>query len=237
MLVVITNRNFLPAIARNKIYVKKLNDLGFNPSQLDLSNTFRLFYNRLFKLAPKLEAKYDAFSKRAKPTPTTKLICAQIRIGGKFYDRTLWKDVTFQTISNAQLYWRLIREKLIPIIGVDGFVDEFDDYRIFLTTDNENVHRSFLSEFGSEKLVYNEGSFNHIDMINYSEDPNNCEPSEKSVLDFHALQLCDAAVITNTQFGSFGMLLRPNPTKEVYSYDTEIKQFVQMNYLEQYTAV
>ena len=78
MLVVTTNRNFLETIARNPSYQSKLRALGFDPTRLDMPYTFGTLYRRLFKLTPHLQQKYEQFICRAKPTPTTKLICAQV---------------------------------------------------------------------------------------------------------------------------------------------------------------
>ena len=99
------------------------------------------------------------------------------------------------------------------------------------------VHGRFVKEFGKEKIVYNEGPFSHIDLISYSKntDFNNCESSEKTILDFHALQLCDSAVITNTQYGRFGMWLREDPSKDVYIYDTYDKDLYKIESMEDYS--
>ena len=72
-------------------------------------------------------------------------------------------------------------------------------------------------------------------MIQYSRKPNDCESSEKTILDFHAFQLCDSAVITNTQYGRFGMWLRADPSKNVYVYDTYEKKLYKIESLEDYS--
>ena len=98
------------------------------------------------------------------------------------------------------------------------------------------VHDRFVKEFGKDKIVYNKGAFNHIDMISYSRNSSDCESIEKTVLDFHAFQLCDSAVITNTQYGSFGMWLRSDPLKDVYVYDTQRGRFFKIEFMEQFRA-
>lgn len=80
LLIVTTNRNFLKSIAKNKLFEPKLRSLGFDPARMDLPYTFGTLYRRLFKLPARLQVKYDEFKKRAKPTPETKLICAQVYI-------------------------------------------------------------------------------------------------------------------------------------------------------------
>lgn len=58
-------------------------------------------------------------------------IINQVRIGGKFYERILWKDVSFQSTQNAKRYWQIIREKLLP--------QRNESYRLFLSTDDQKV--------------------------------------------------------------------------------------------------
>ena len=83
MIVLQTNRNYFETVAKNPVYIDKLKSLGFDPDKFDLAYTFRLVYNRLFKLPPRLKQRFDEFIKKAKPTADTKLFCAQVRIGGR----------------------------------------------------------------------------------------------------------------------------------------------------------
>lgn len=73
----------------------------------------------------------------------------KIRIGGKFYERTLWKDVKFQSAENARVFWSLIRNKLIPdVLGkTTNITNNENSYRIFLSTDDKIV------KFQIKKLI------------------------------------------------------------------------------------
>ena len=106
LLILHSNRNYFETIAKNPLYTKKLVELGFDPDHLDLPYTFRTLYNRLFKLSPHMQRKYDEFLKIARPTPKTKLICAQIRIGSSQFinssDLRIDKDIYFQPVSNSK---------------------------------------------------------------------------------------------------------------------------------------
>ena len=148
---------------------------------------------------------------RAKPNNETKLICAQIRIGKhQHFYKTNYIDIYAQSEENAKRYWKIIRENFIANISNQN-------YRIFITTDSEFVHTEALREFGMDKIVFNEGPFNHVDFLENTQD--NCFSVEKSILDFHSLQNCDMAVISRSQFGRFGLWNRENPLKEVYEYN------------------
>lgn len=214
-----SNRNLAESIAQNKnpnIY-HKVKALGFVPENIDLPHTFKYLYNHLFKLAPRLEEKYQKFLLKAKPTNDTILICAQVRIGGykHFYYRNYF-DLMSQKVENAQRYWNLIKEKFLANISSEK-------YKIFITTDNEQVHKDALREFGSNRVVFNEGPFNHVDYIENTN--NDCTNSEKAILDFHSLQNCDMAVISRSQFGRLGLWNRDDPLKNVYAYNTDKEEF------------
>jgi hypothetical protein len=214
-----SNRNLAESIAKNKnpnIY-NKVKMLGFEPEKFDLPYTFRYIYNHLFKLTPHLEKKYQEFLAKAKPTNDSVLICAQVRIGGykHFYYRNYF-DLNSQKVENSKRYWNIIKEKLLPNINHNNF-------KIFITTDNQLVHDDALKEFGSDKIVYHPGPFNHVDYIENTKD--DCTNSEKAILDFHSLQNCDMAVISRSQFGRIGLWNRKNPLKEVYAYNTDKEKF------------
>ena len=107
-----------------------------------------------------------------------------------------------------------------------------NNYKVFLTTDNPTVYDDFLKHFG-RKLIHNNGPFNHIDFIEFSKDLNDCSSIEKSVLDFHCLAECDAAVISRSQFGRMGIWRRKDPIKDLYTYNPLTDEFVEIKHLDQ----
>ena len=131
-------------------------------------------------------------------------------------------------IIKTQRYRDLIDEKFLSKETVKG-----GKFKIFLTTDNEEVYKDFKSHFGNE-LVHIDGPFNHIDYVPFSSDPNDCSMSEKSVLDFHVLAECDGAVISRSQFGRMGMWRREKPDKDVYAYNTDLDRFIKIEHISQY---
>lgn len=219
LIVLKSNRNLAESISKTihssiRARVKKL---GFDPQKLDIPYTFKHIYNFLFKLTPHLNLKYKSFLSKAKPHNDTKLICAQIRIGKHrhFYKRK-YVDIYAQSESNSKRYWDIIREKFLAHMLSEN-------YKIFITTDSEMVHQEALREFGIDKIVFNEGPFNHVDFLENTQD--DCTNIEKSILDFHSLQNCDMAVISRSQFGRIGLWNRDNPLKEVYAYNNELDKF------------
>jgi len=98
-------------------------------------------------------------------------------------------------VENSKRYWHIIKEKFIPNIINKKF-------KIFITTDNQQVHNDAVKEFGSNQIIYHQGPFNHVDYIENTKD--DCTNSEKAILDFHSLQNCDMAVISRSQFGRIG---------------------------------
>lgn len=108
LLVIQCNRNFFETIARNQYFRSHLMELGFDPKKFNMQYTFRYFYEKLFKLTPASQAKYEKYLKMAKPTIDTKMVCAQVRIGGH---RDLQKelptkgnDFLFQPVTNTHKY-------------------------------------------------------------------------------------------------------------------------------------
>ena len=160
------------------------------------------WYKKLFKLKPHLQIKYEKFLKKAKPNNDTKLICAQIRLGNRM-TKSGFIDVEFTNRNNTLLYWNFI-DKL--------FIDKLPDrnYMIYVTADDESVKQEALSYFEADKVIFSLNSSSHID-----KDVKGCSSEiENIILDFHALQLCDMAVISQSGFGYLGLWNRPIPNKK-----------------------
>ena len=88
------------------------------------------------------------------------------------------------------------------------------NYKIFVTTDDEDVEKEALEQFGSSQLVINSGDIIHIDRD--VRNLNDCSKIEKTFLDFHCLQNCDMAVISESGFGKLGLWNRKNPIQDLY---------------------
>jgi hypothetical protein len=211
LIILRANLDYIKPLSENILLKEQILSLGFvdKIENFKMVNIFQKIYNRLFKLTPKLEKKYDSFKKYAKSNQG-KLFCAQIRIGGK-HEIYNYTDRKFTERNNSRLYWDFIRKNII--------VNEVN-YKIFITTDTESVAEEAIEEFGKDKVIMIDGNYIHIDVA-FAYHQHKCESYEKTILDFHAFQLCDKAVISQGGYGLMANYLRPDPFKELYRY-TEI---------------
>ena len=206
------NLDFIKPLSENKLLKEKLLSLGLveKIENFKMVNIFRKVYNRLFKLSPKLDNKFETIKQLAKPNKNAKLFCAQLRIGGKneFHNYT---DRLFTERKNSKHFWNFIRNKMIG---------NETNYKIFITTDTESVAKEALKHFGKEKVIITAGDYVHIDVA-FLYDKYKCESYEKTILDFHTFQLCDKTVVSRGGYGLMANYLRIDPFNEFYRY-TEV---------------
>jgi hypothetical protein len=223
------NLDWIYAFSFNKHLNHSIYEFGYKPSNFRLYYFFRKFYNNLFKLTPKLQESYEKFIKQAKPDNQTKLICAQVRIGG--IRPNVAFDQQFTSRNNSKLFWKFIRENFLNI-------NPKQKYKIFITTDTESVEEESIQEFGRNNVVKIDGPFVHIDREEVG-NISDCSKIEKIILDFHAIQLCDSVVISQSGFGRLGISNRIDPTKDLWRFETIIKKQKsknnQINIFESYT--
>ena len=161
-----------------------------------------------------MEETYNKFVKQAKPDNETMLICAQIRIGGARPNVAF--DSEFMPRNNSKLFWNFIRETFLN-------KNPKKKFKLFITTDTESVETESIDEFGESNIVKIEGPFIHIDREEVG-NVNNCSKIEKVILDFHALQLCDAVIISQSGYGRLGISNRIDPTKDLYRFESLIEK-------------
>lgn len=161
--------------------------------------------------------KYIEFLERLKPNQNTKLICAQIRIGAHLLGYGNKIDVKFINEDKAIIFWKFI-ENLTKDIE-----REQKSYKIFISTDSKNVELEGVKYFGTDKTVINLGFNMHVDNNIYQ----NCSSMEKTLIDFHSFQVCDISVISQSQFGLFGIFYRGDPYSN--SYILESKNIVKLS--------
>jgi len=112
----------------------------------------------------------------------------------------------FNDKNVTKIFWKFIRNDLIAKL-------ELKNYKIFITTDDEDVQKEAFDEFGSDKVVTNEGEILHIDRD--VDNLNDCNRIEKTILDFHSLQNCDIG-IASSGYGKMGLWNRKDPVKDLY---------------------
>ena len=190
IVIIKNNLDWLESMAANVNLRSKLIELGYKPEQFKMQFVFQKWYSDLFKLNQSIEKKYENFLQKAKPNKDTVLICAQVRLGGPPHD-----SVVFTHKNNTVIYWNYIRNK---------FIQNNTNFMIFLTTDSKQVEDEARSEFGFRKLIINDGFNAHLDRE--SNLNNNCSKVEKTFLDFHSLQNCDKAIISESGYGKLNSL-------------------------------
>ena len=199
------NQNWLKSFSINPTISHSINQLGYSQSEFRTHFLMREWYTALFKLKPNLTKRYEDFLKLAKPNSETKLICAQIRLGGS-NRKNHASDWKFNERNVTKLVWEFIRKTFLSKVS--------HNYKIFVTTDDEDVEKEALEQFGSSQLVINSGDIIHIDRD--VRNLNDCSKIEKTILDFHCLQNCDMAVISESGFGKLGLWNRKNPIQDLY---------------------
>jgi hypothetical protein len=199
------NRDWFQSFIVNPSTSRDMFELGYN-SQSKLVSHVRQWYFELFKLAPTLQARYNLLL--AQIEPKIRLICAQIRIGGK--RPHVDNDLEFNQLSSAKYFWKFIR---------DNFINGSSDYKLFLTTDREEVFQEAVREFGQERLLTFYGLYTHIGKDVSSD---SCERVEKTILDFQFMQNCDQIVVSHSGYGKFGNFLRPNASRSAYFFSRDM---------------
>ena len=191
------NLEWIEPLSKNKFYKEKIKELGYTERNFKIQFLFKNWYSEIFKLNKRLNEKYLKFLKKAKPSNKTKLICAQVRVGDA-------GGTQFMKRGNLKIYWNYIRT---------NFIKNLTDYRIFLTTDTQDIVSEAIKEFGNELVVTNEGPNNHLDLFSKLE--LNDEKLDKIFLDFHSLQNCNMAIISESGFGKLGVFNRNDPNQNL----------------------
>ncbi len=210
LFIVRTNNDWIREFSFNKHLNESIHQFGYKPQNFKLYSFFRKLYNDLFKLTPSLQKRYNEFLKEAKPDNQTKLICAQVRIGGA--RPNVHHDKQFASLNNSKYFWDFIRNKFL-------YPNPQLKYKIFVTSDTKAVQNECIEEFGKENIVKIDGPFTHIDRDKFV-DKNDCSRFDKVILDFHALQNCDIAIIGRGGYGRLGISNRIEPTKDLYRFQT-----------------
>ena len=180
------------------------------------------WYNQLFKLPERLQARYQEFLREAKPNEDTGLICAQIRVGSKTGKNN--QDLFFMARNQTSVYWDLIKTEFIQKLYEKG------NYKIFVTSDREDVKEEAVQLFGQHKVIATRNSSMHFGIdISQSNDPR-CPNLENVLYDFNLLSNCDAAAVSHSGFGIMAMLNRPDPNKNFFIYSLEDQTILKNSY-------
>lgn len=167
--------------------------IGFTPENFTSIIAYNKWFNKLFKLNPAIEKKFNAYLKRAKPTPSTNLICAQIRIGDSPLLGASYNHIIIP-YNLSVFFWKFIKQ---------NYIKHSKDYRIFITTDTESVMKEAYQHFEDNRIVFIDGKPRHVDFEPNT--MNNCSSIEKVVMDFYMLGHCDMGIVSRSGFGMYGV--------------------------------
>lgn len=187
-----TGLDLIKLLTDNRNHHDKIQQLGYMVQNFNFEHVFYDWFHKLFKLNEYLDNKLKDLIKISRPRTETKLICAQIRIGGG-------KDFDFFPLNNTKLYWNFIREK---------FLLNIKDYKLFVTSDSKQVIDAAIEEFGQNNLLSFKSHSTHIDLINDAKNDQECNQISELYLDFMFLAECDMGVVSQSNFGIFGIMNR-----------------------------
>ncbi len=192
LIIIRNNLSWLKEMSKNKNIREKLIYLGYNPDKFNVQFLIHKWYNDLFKLNANLQVKYNNFLSKIKSNEI--LMCAQVRIGGggKY-------DITFTERNNSIIYWNYIRN-----VFLNNNNNNSQNYKLFVTTDTQSIELEAKKEFGNNVII-NEGLNTHLDWIQRGKVSSDCSEVSKTFLDFHSLQNCDKAIISQSGFGKLGV--------------------------------
>lgn len=186
---ILNNQEYHLQLFQNKLYRKNLKWARKLPKNL----IYRTILDKLFKLHPNVEKKKNAFLERVRPSPQSKLICAQVRMGKN--PSIPWDNRPMNTMKGVEKLW--------------NFFDKKDNAsNIFITTDSSAVIRSAKKRF-NKRFVTTDGPIIHIDKA-YRGSP--CSGMEKLILDQMILKDCDTLVVSTSSFGRIPAYWRNKPS-------------------------
>ena len=208
IIIIRNNLDWILHFSQNRFLRERIKELGYKVFKFKMPYIFKSVYRSLFKLSPHLMPRYIDFVKRAQLRDETKLVCVQVR---KYYAKR----------ENSKLFWQFVNRTILNVKNLK--------FKIFITTDMHDVHQEGVELFGEKYVVTFNGHFEHMDKIDVT--LTDCERIEKVILDFHALQNCDYAVISQSGFGKLGVFNRDHPEKNLFVFKNHNneKEFVKMS--------
>jgi hypothetical protein len=207
VLLVKSNVNLMGFILTNDQYKQRLEALGLAMVTHDssYSKLFSEIYKSLFKMTPRIQRQFDNFMQKAKQNAKTTLICAQVRLGG---DSLTFKDPIRIERERVGEIWEFIKSNFSDAINSNN-------YKLFVTSDHENIFEEAKKEFGSDMVLITNGTITHIDK---DQSESHCKRHDKAFLDFNLLGMCDKAVVSRSTFGYGGVRTNYKGYKELYIF-------------------
>ncbi|CAH1779761.1 unnamed protein product, partial [Owenia fusiformis] len=196
---VIIFRNNAPLyrfMIQNPFNKEKLKQMKINPDEYDPKLFITDMCNGLFTLKQPIKTMLESF---LKDLNQSQLICAQIRVPDMLMKFSyIFRDNLKGYLKNITNIWTFFEN-----------YPKQQDYRIFVTTNSEDVRNASKAQF-SENIIDIGGKTMHIDQQGPFEKLA-CESHSKVILDFEILSYCDVLVITkDSGFGRMASFKRQN---------------------------
>uniref|UniRef100_A0A0L8HSX1 GT23 domain-containing protein n=2 Tax=Octopus bimaculoides TaxID=37653 RepID=A0A0L8HSX1_OCTBM len=195
VLYVSTNVIYFHALIENPHYKKQL----LWASQMSYGNLFAKMMNLLFRFNNHIQEKFDKFFKVNIPEPNMHLVCAQIRIG---QNPSVPGDSPRNSMSNIQIVWNLLNKY------------NTSKYKIFVTTDSEEVQAIASNKFASQ-IANNSGEIFHVDRIRNGVNKI-CDNLSKVFMDQYILTKCDTLIVSRSGYGENAVIMRQKENNLFY---------------------
>ncbi|KAK6186127.1 hypothetical protein SNE40_008225 [Patella caerulea] len=182
------NSEFSHYIRQNKLYSQSLAWL----KHLSMAEIFATIWRDIMTLSPELQKRYQQFV--ATRVAGKKLACAQIRIGPDPNNSDFNGEYRVITVAQTAQVWNLFQKYNDP-----------DKYKIFLTTDNQEVRLKAKTLFPGV-FIESDGPIGHVDKGPETE--KTCHAFKKVILDQHILSTCDVLVTSWSGIGRHAAYVR-----------------------------
>ncbi|GFS27660.1 hypothetical protein ElyMa_005291500 [Elysia marginata] len=225
------NLNFLVHLRNSQVYKSQLAWM----QRVGWHRIHAILFRRLFKLAPKLKSKLDAFLLSAKVSELDRpkpLVCAHVRVGDSiaffknFHNRmefpsldNVWRFITNKSIElNNQLFQN--QTKNIPA------GDVWKETKVFVTSDSSKVLDIARNQSFGSAVVAVPGEILHVDKNEAFSPEAKCRGLEKLLLEQAVLMNCDALMISHSGVSTQAASVRSSHSQlYIFTETYDVKPF------------
>ncbi|XP_013421367.1 uncharacterized protein LOC106181515 [Lingula anatina] len=188
-----TNGDMFPGFRYNKDLHKTIRQrYGVGFKEFTFEKMFKRQYDTIFEMTPYFSEMFQSILSEAKPTIKSKLACLQFR-------------QLFQANNTQKNAWAFLK----------NITSSFQSYKIFVTTDSEEIRKEAKEIFGSV-IVDPAGAIGNIDHAPRAQREHNCHLLEKTLLDWHLLTQCDVLLHSRSGYGQQASMMK-EPFTDIYA--------------------
>ena len=129
----------------------KILELGIELKHFCFNSMLKLWYYKLFAMSINFKREFNRHLEKFADKTT---FCAQIRMGG---ERKEFSEREMNPKNASSAFWSFIRQEFIKNMRPE-------QYRLFITSDSEEVMSEAVKEFESDQLITTPGLFLHLDL-------------------------------------------------------------------------